>query len=409
MLFVLLLITILGIAAIPFLALGLLCMAIFGKVVVLASIGRRCTPFLASEPVAHTVVGVVVGSAIVLVLYTIPVVGFLLYKLLEILGLGVVIYTILLNVRAGRQARVSGGPTPGMGLGGPAGFGGPAGPGGVPGGSGGPAAPGPGTGGPMGASGFGPSAFGSTGASGSDAPNYGTPAADGSSAGSPGSRGAGGAGTNEAAGSGTSGFGPSSAGGTGTGPSETGSGGAGGVGSGGAGPGDTGPSTSGPGSTTGASGFGPAGAAMGGGPMGSTGTAYSASSASLHYAALPRAGFVIRMGALFLDLLIVAIVFNRLHEGYNLHLIVLATYGAVMWKLKSATIGGIVCGIQVVRLDGRPMDWTTAIVRALGCFLSLAVAGLGFIWIALDAEKQAWHDKIAGTIVVRPPKAASLL
>jgi uncharacterized RDD family membrane protein YckC len=115
------------------------------------------------------------------------------------------------------------------------------------------------------------------------------------------------------------------------------------------------------------------------------------------------------MGALFLDLLIVAIVFNRLHEGYNLHLIVLAAYGAIMWKLKSATIGGIVCGIQVVRLDGRPMDWTTAIVRALSCFLSLAAAGLGFIWIALDAEKQAWHDKIAGTIVVRPPKGASLL
>ena len=43
-------------------------------------------------------------------------------------------------------------------------------------------------------------------------------------------------------------------------------------------------------------------------------------------------------------------------------------------------------------------------MRALGCFLSLAVVGLGFIWIAFDGAHQAWHDKIAGTVVVRVPK-----
>jgi uncharacterized RDD family membrane protein YckC len=48
-------------------------------------------------------------------------------------------------------------------------------------------------------------------------------------------------------------------------------------------------------------------------------------------------------------------------------------------------------------------------VRALGCFLSMIVACLGFIWIAIDSEKQAWHDKIAGTVVVRTSKAAALV
>jgi uncharacterized RDD family membrane protein YckC len=48
-------------------------------------------------------------------------------------------------------------------------------------------------------------------------------------------------------------------------------------------------------------------------------------------------------------------------------------------------------------------------VRALSCFLSLVVAGLGFIWIAFDPDHQAWHDKIAGTAVVRVPKGVSLL
>ena len=80
-----------------------------------------------------------------------------------------------------------------------------------------------------------------------------------------------------------------------------------------------------------------------------------------------------------------------------------------MWKTKGTTIGGIVCGLKVVRLDDRPIDWPTAIVRALGCFLSMAVAGLGFLWVVFDADRQSWHDKIAGTTVVRVPKGTSLL
>jgi uncharacterized RDD family membrane protein YckC len=90
-------------------------------------------------------------------------------------------------------------------------------------------------------------------------------------------------------------------------------------------------------------------------------------------------------------------------------LLLLAAYGAVMWKLRGTTIGGIVCNLRVVRLDGRPIDWPTAIVRALGCFLSAAVAGLGFIWVVFDPERQSWHDKIAGTVVVRTPRGTALV
>jgi uncharacterized RDD family membrane protein YckC len=126
-------------------------------------------------------------------------------------------------------------------------------------------------------------------------------------------------------------------------------------------------------------------------------------------AAHPRAGFWVRMVALLLDALLIGIVMGLLHHLFNLELLVLAAYGAVMWKLRGSTIGGIVFDLQVVRLDGRDIDWATAIVRALACFLSLAVAGLGFIWIAFDHNKQAWHDKIAGTVVVRTAKGISLV
>ncbi|MSU52915.1 MAG: hypothetical protein CK548_04580 [Opitutia bacterium] len=115
---------------------------------------------------------------------------------------------------------------------------------------------------------------------------------------------------------------------------------------------------------------------------------------------LPRAGFWIRAAALLIDLILIGVIFGPLSAG---HLILpgLAAYGAVMWKYKGTTIGGIVCGLRVVRLDERPLDWPTTVVRALGCFLSLAVAGLGFVWVVFDSECQSWHDKIAGTVVVR--------
>jgi len=109
---------------------------------------------------------------------------------------------------------------------------------------------------------------------------------------------------------------------------------------------------------------------------------------------------------------LVSIVLGILAEPHGerprMELFALAVYGATMWKWKSTTVGGIVCDLRVVRLDGQAIDWGTAVVRALSCFLSLAVVGLGFIWIALDPEHQAWHDKIAGTVVVRVPKGTPL-
>jgi uncharacterized RDD family membrane protein YckC len=115
------------------------------------------------------------------------------------------------------------------------------------------------------------------------------------------------------------------------------------------------------------------------------------------------------MMALLIDALLVGFLMGMLHHIFNMELVVLAVYGAIMWKLRGSTIGGIVLDLQVVRLDGRPIDWETAIVRALGCFLSLVVAGVGFFWIAFDPGRQAWHDKIAGTAVVRVAKGVPLV
>jgi uncharacterized RDD family membrane protein YckC len=125
-------------------------------------------------------------------------------------------------------------------------------------------------------------------------------------------------------------------------------------------------------------------------------------------ASLPRAGFWRRLGAMALDGMLIGIIFGPMGAGPMI-MPMLAIYAALMWKLKGTTVGGIVCGLAVVRVDDRPVDWPTAIVRALGCFLSLVVIGLGFVWVAFDDEKQSWHDKIAGTTVVKAPRGVSLV
>ncbi|HTB69250.1 MAG TPA: RDD family protein [Steroidobacteraceae bacterium] len=140
----------------------------------------------------------------------------------------------------------------------------------------------------------------------------------------------------------------------------------------------------------------------------------AAPSAPLPLTTLPRPGFWPRMGALFIDAIIVGVVVRVLLDWpygseHRLFLLGLAVYGAVMWKVKGTTIGGIVFDLRVVRLDSRALDWPTVCVRALGCILSLCALGLGFFWIGIDPGKQAWHDKLAGTIVVRVPKGSPLV
>ncbi|MFZ9747845.1 MAG: RDD family protein [Opitutaceae bacterium] len=125
-------------------------------------------------------------------------------------------------------------------------------------------------------------------------------------------------------------------------------------------------------------------------------------------AALPRAGFLVRGAALAIDTLVVGIVVALAHALAPAFLLVLAAYGAVLWRVRGTTLGGTVCGLRVVRTDGHGMDWTTAWLRALGCFLSLLPLGLGFLWIAFDRDRQAWHDKVAGTVVVRVPRGVAL-
>lgn len=123
---------------------------------------------------------------------------------------------------------------------------------------------------------------------------------------------------------------------------------------------------------------------------------------------LPRAGFWIRCGATALDgmiFLTLGALTGLIAVGFGGW----AFYQIGMWAWKGTTIGGIVMGIKGVRVDGAPMDFSVALVRHLASYLSGCAAFLGFFWAGWDPEKQSWHDKIAGTLVVRVPKSQALI
>ena len=124
--------------------------------------------------------------------------------------------------------------------------------------------------------------------------------------------------------------------------------------------------------------------------------------------AFPRAGFWERMGAAFLDLVLV-VVLSALVGGMPLGLLIALAYFTGMWTWKGTTIGGIVLGLKVVRVDCQPLLWHVALIRSLAAAFSAFVLFLGFLWIAWDKEKQGWHDMIAGTVVLRLPRGMPLV
>ncbi len=72
------------------------------------------------------------------------------------------------------------------------------------------------------------------------------------------------------------------------------------------------------------------------------------------------------------------------------------------WIYKTATPGKIVTGLTIIdEKSGQPPSPAQCIVRYLGYFVSTVPLCLGLIWVAFDKRKQGWHDKIAGTVVIK--------
>ena len=72
------------------------------------------------------------------------------------------------------------------------------------------------------------------------------------------------------------------------------------------------------------------------------------------------------------------------------------------WIARQATPGKMAIGAKIVDAKtGNPASTGQLVGRYLGYYVSSIPLFLGIFWVAFDDKKQGWHDKLAGTFVVR--------
>ena len=77
------------------------------------------------------------------------------------------------------------------------------------------------------------------------------------------------------------------------------------------------------------------------------------------------------------------------------------------WIWKGATPGKMMCRLRIVdeSTGGRLGTWQ-CVGRYVVAGIAVGLAGIGYLWIAIDPRKQGWHDKIVRTLVVHRERAA---
>ena len=103
-----------------------------------------------------------------------------------------------------------------------------------------------------------------------------------------------------------------------------------------------------------------------------------------------------RLIAYIIDLVVVAIVVVALVVAFG--------YFPFFWARTGQTPGMRPFHLWVVRdRDGSPLSKGTAILRMVGMYFISSIFYIGFVWVFVDKRRRAWHDLIAGTVVIHRP------
>ncbi|HOK06359.1 MAG TPA: RDD family protein [Syntrophales bacterium] len=118
--------------------------------------------------------------------------------------------------------------------------------------------------------------------------------------------------------------------------------------------------------------------------------------------------FVVLFGALYLGALLEVAAYDPfettdgalvIYQG--LSVLANGAYFVYFHGSRGQTPGKILLGLRVVPVGGERMTYGIAFLRWVGYLVSALFLFLGYLWVAFDGRKQGWHDKIAGTYVVR--------
>jgi len=74
----------------------------------------------------------------------------------------------------------------------------------------------------------------------------------------------------------------------------------------------------------------------------------------------------------------------------------------IFWIYKSATPGKMLLNIRIVdAITGNKPTTGQLIGRYFAYYISMLPFFMGFLWAGIDKRKQGWHDKLAGTVVIK--------
>lgn len=90
------------------------------------------------------------------------------------------------------------------------------------------------------------------------------------------------------------------------------------------------------------------------------------------------------------------------------NLIVSAVYNVLLMVMfNGQTLGKMMLRLRVVKKRGGRITILDAILRNVFGYMISQIFLLGYLWALFDGEKQTWHDKMAGTLVVEERRAVS--
>lgn len=140
------------------------------------------------------------------------------------------------------------------------------------------------------------------------------------------------------------------------------------------------------------------------------------------------AGFWIRLGATLIDMLVMTVIFivpltliygeeflvgGKIIYGFwdfILRYLVPVFATVWFWRKYSATPGKMVTKLKIVdAISGEKMHLAQSVRRYFAYILAMLPLGLGIVWVGIDKKKQGWHDKLAGTVVIRETRKVSAI
>lgn len=78
-----------------------------------------------------------------------------------------------------------------------------------------------------------------------------------------------------------------------------------------------------------------------------------------------------------------------------------AVAAILFWRFRGATPGKMLIGARIVDAKTFGPPSTGQLIGRYFAYIVSCIFMLGFIWIAFDKRKQGWHDKLAGTVVIK--------